>query len=99
MTGADPASKPFALTLGVIVLAFGGAIAGLFLVDYVGRPTLALTTFVTIFVIDLLVGILGFYASTSVVAQKARSRLVPMFWILLRSGVCLNRGFQKPSIC
>lgn len=45
LIGADPTSNPFALTLGLTVLAFGGAIAGLFLVDYVGRRTLALTTF------------------------------------------------------
>ena len=40
---AVPGSNPFLLALGLTILALGGAIVGLILVDYVGRRTLALT--------------------------------------------------------
>jgi hypothetical protein len=50
----------FLLVLAISILALGGAVAGLFLVDLVGRRPLALTTFVTLFIINLVVGVLGF---------------------------------------
>lgn len=50
----------FLLTLVIAILALSGAVAGLFLVDTVGRRPLALTTFVILFFIDLIVGVLGF---------------------------------------
>jgi MFS family permease len=52
--------SPFLLTLAGAILAFSGAIAGLFIVDAVGRRPLALTTFIIIFIVDLVVGVLGF---------------------------------------
>lgn len=50
----------FLLVLAAAILAFSGAVAGLFLVDLVGRRPLALTSFTIVFFIDLIVGVLGF---------------------------------------
>lgn len=50
----------FLLVLAITILAFGGAIGGLFLVDAVGRRPLALTTFVILFIINVTIGALGF---------------------------------------
>ncbi|EUC40390.1 hypothetical protein COCMIDRAFT_9724 [Bipolaris oryzae ATCC 44560] len=52
--------SPFLLALATSILAFGGAIAGLFVVDAVGRRPLALTTFTILFFINLVIGVLGF---------------------------------------
>jgi len=53
-------SNPYVLTLGLALLALGGAVAGIFVVDWMGRRTLALYSFTIIFLIDLAIGILGF---------------------------------------
>ncbi|KAH7070004.1 general substrate transporter [Paraphoma chrysanthemicola] len=52
--------SPFLLALAGAILAFAGAIAGLFVVDAVGRRPLALMTFTILFFVDLVVGVLGF---------------------------------------
>ena len=52
-------SDPFLLVFGLSILSFGGAIAGLLVVDWIGRRTLALTSFSIIFIIDLIVGVMG----------------------------------------
>ncbi|GAB7344713.1 hypothetical protein MBLNU457_3185t1 [Dothideomycetes sp. NU457] len=54
-------SNPYVLTLGLAILALGGAVTGIFVVDWMGRRTLALSSFVIIFLIDLGIGILGFF--------------------------------------
>lgn len=55
---------PFVLVIGLTLLALGGACAGLLLVDRVGRRMLALSTFVVIFIIDTVIGALGFADAT-----------------------------------
>lgn len=50
----------FLLTLIGAILALSGAVTGIFLVDTVGRRPLALTTFIIIFIINVIIGALGF---------------------------------------
>ncbi|ORX98298.1 general substrate transporter [Clohesyomyces aquaticus] len=52
--------SPFLLALAVAIVGFGGAIAGLFIVDAVGRRPLALATFIILFFVNLVIGVLGF---------------------------------------
>ncbi|KAH7310154.1 hypothetical protein BKA65DRAFT_530728 [Rhexocercosporidium sp. MPI-PUGE-AT-0058] len=47
------------------LLVLGGAITGLFLVDIIGGRTLAFTTFVIIFIINLIIGSLDFVDATN----------------------------------
>jgi hypothetical protein len=56
--------SPFLLTMVGAILAFAGAVTGIYLVDRVGRRTLALGTFIPVFCIDLIVGVLGFFDYT-----------------------------------
>jgi len=60
----DPSQNPFVLSIGLAVLALGGACTGLLLVDRVGRRTLALTTFTAVLIIDTVIGGLGFVNTT-----------------------------------
>ncbi|KAI0477063.1 general substrate transporter [Xylariaceae sp. FL0804] len=80
-------TSAFLLTLVIAILAFSGAVAGLFLVDMVGRRPLALTTFIAVFVIDLIVGILGFmgYESNAAIA-KAIAGFCCMFAFFFAAG-------------
>lgn len=66
----------FLLTLVIAILALAGAVAGLFLVDVVGRRPLALTTFTIIFAIDLIIGVLG---CTDYATNRAISRCIAAF--------------------
>lgn len=52
-------ADPFLLVFGLSILAWGGAVAGLLVVDRMGRRSLALGSFAIIFVIDLVVGVMG----------------------------------------
>jgi MFS family permease len=61
--------SPFVLSMVVALLAFTGAICGLFLVDKVGRRVLALSSFCALFVINLVVGIMGFLTLSPVVSR------------------------------
>ncbi|KAL5376276.1 hypothetical protein DPSP01_010625 [Paraphaeosphaeria sporulosa] len=72
--GSD--TSPFLLALAVAILAFSGAIAGLFVVDAVGRRPLALTTFTILFVINLIIGVLGF---TNYLENQSISRTIAGF--------------------
>ncbi|KAH8716788.1 general substrate transporter [Phaeosphaeriaceae sp. PMI808] len=68
--------SPFLLALATSILAFGGAIAGLFVVDAFGRRPLALTTFVILFIINLVIGVLGF---TNYLHNQNISRAIAAF--------------------
>jgi len=57
----SPSADPFLLVLALNILSLGGSVVGLLSVDIVGRRTLALSTFVVIFFIDLSIGIMGFF--------------------------------------
>ncbi|SPO04565.1 related to monosaccharide transporter [Cephalotrichum gorgonifer] len=71
LAGVGVSTSPFLLTLVVAVLALAGAVTGMFLVDAVGRRPLALSTFSAVFVIDLVIGVLGFqdYQSRPAIAK------------------------------
>lgn len=79
-------SNPYILTLGLAVLALGGAVAGIFVVDWMGRRTLALLSFVIIFVIDVGVGVLGFFDSADMAVSKAIAALSLMFGFFFAAG-------------
>lgn len=78
--------NPFVLTIGLAVLALAGAITGLFLVDRIGRRVLALTTFGALFVIDLVVGCLGFADVTNPAVPKAVAAFCLMFGFFFAAG-------------
>lgn len=60
LASIDHQVSPFLLVTCLGFLALSGAIVGLLVVDIVGRRTLALTTFVALFIIDLVIAVLGF---------------------------------------
>ncbi|KAF4495266.1 High-affinity glucose transporter RGT2 [Fusarium agapanthi] len=69
--------SPFLLTMVGAILVFAGAVTGIYLVDRVGRRTLALGTFTMVFCIDLVVGVLGFmdYTGNPSIASWIRPSL------------------------
>jgi len=79
-------SNPYILTLGLAILALGGAIAGIFTVDWMGRRTLALYSFSIIFFIDLGIGILGFFQHHHPAVHKAIAALSLMFAFFFAAG-------------
>lgn len=78
--------NPFVLTIGLAVLALAGAVVGLTLVDKVGRRVLALTTFSVIFVIDLVIGCLGFADLKNPAVPKAIAAFCLMFGFFFAAG-------------
>jgi SP family sugar:H+ symporter-like MFS transporter len=52
--------SPFLLTMVGAILVFAGVVTGIYLVDRLGSRILALSTFTMVFLIDLVVGVLGF---------------------------------------
>ncbi|TIA38172.1 hypothetical protein D6C78_04201 [Aureobasidium pullulans] len=85
LSQASAGINPYLLTLGLSILATGGAIVGLFLVDSVGRRTLALSVFCVIFVIDLVIGVLGFF-NDSPASAKAIAAFSLMFAFFFAAG-------------
>ncbi|KAK0390699.1 hypothetical protein NLU13_0202 [Sarocladium strictum] len=79
--------SPFLLTMVGAILAFLGAVTGIYLVDRIGRRTLALSTFIMVFCIDLVVGILGFfdYATNHSIA-KAIASMCMLFSFFFAAG-------------
>lgn len=79
--------SPFLLTMVGAILAFAGAITGIYLVDRVGRRTLALSTFTMVFCIDLVVGVLGFmdYTGNPSIA-KAIASMCMLFSFFFAAG-------------
>ena len=74
------------LTIGLAILALAGACTGLLVVDKVGRRALALTTFTAIFVIDLVVGCLGFADVKNPAVPKAVAAVCLMFGFFFAAG-------------
>ena len=60
----------FLLAFALNIIALGGSMIGLVLVDIVGRRSMLLTAYSTIFVIDLIIGSLGFAVDKNPVAIK-----------------------------
>ncbi|KAH7403272.1 general substrate transporter [Cadophora sp. MPI-SDFR-AT-0126] len=82
-----PGQDPFVLVIGLTVLALGGAVTGLLLVDRIGRRTLALGTFVPLFFINTVIGALGFVNSTTYpVVAKAIAAFSLMFGFFFAAG-------------
>ncbi|KAF5557369.1 high-affinity glucose transporter RGT2 [Fusarium napiforme] len=77
----------FLLTMVGAILALAGAVTGIYLVDRVGRRTLALTTFTMVFCIDLVVGVLGFmdYATKPSIS-KAIASMCMLFSFFFAAG-------------
>jgi hypothetical protein len=61
--------SPFTLPMVVAVLTLAGAIAELFIIDVLGRRVLALSKFIVIFIINVVVGTMGFLEPTGAVPQ------------------------------
>jgi hypothetical protein len=61
---AVPGLDPFILSIALNILSFGGSIAGMVLVDRVGRRLLALTSFSILLIINITIGGLGFVDAT-----------------------------------
>jgi SP family sugar:H+ symporter-like MFS transporter len=78
---------PFVLVIGLSILSLCGATVGLLLVDKIGRRTLALSTFTAIFIIDLVIGCLGFADTTKGMAvPKAIAAFSLMFGFFFAAG-------------
>ncbi|SMR56576.1 unnamed protein product [Zymoseptoria tritici ST99CH_1E4] len=78
--------SPFVLSMVVALLAFTGAIVGLFLVDKVGRRVLALTSFSALFAINMIVGIMGFLPVTNPMVPKVIAAFCCMFGFFFAVG-------------
>jgi len=78
--------SPFTLAMAAAVLAFGGAIVGLFVVDLVGRRVLALTSFVALAIINLVVGVMGFLPLTNPAVPKTIAAFCCMFAFFYAAG-------------
>ncbi|KAL2062343.1 hypothetical protein VTL71DRAFT_6609 [Oculimacula yallundae] len=77
---------PFVLTIGITVLALGGACVGLLLIDRIGRRTLALGTFVPLLIINIIIGGLGFADATNPDVGKAIASFSLMFAFFYAAG-------------
>ncbi|KAM0272207.1 hypothetical protein ACHAQH_008808 [Verticillium albo-atrum] len=77
---------PFLLSFGLSILSLGGSFAGLFLVDWVGRRTLALCTFSALLVINSVIGGLGFADSTNPMVTRTTAAFCLMFGFFYASG-------------
>ncbi|KAF5540164.1 high-affinity glucose transporter RGT2 [Fusarium mexicanum] len=79
--------SPFLLTMVGAILAFAGAVTGIFFVDKVGRRTLSLSTFIMVFCIDLVVGVLDFmdYTGNPSIA-KAIASMCMLFSFFFAAG-------------
>lgn len=80
-------TDPYLLVFGLSLLAIGGAVVGLFLVDSIGRRALALGTFVIILIIDVVVGALGFFnTATNSAVPKAIAAFCLVFAFFFAAG-------------
>lgn len=78
--------SPFTLAMAAAVLAFGGAIVGLFVVDLVGRRVLALTSFIALAIINVVVGVMGFLPLTNPAVPKTIAAFCCMFAFFYAAG-------------
>jgi hypothetical protein len=80
-------ANPFVLTFGLNILALGGSIIGMFLVDYIGRRPLLLWSFFSLFVVDLVIGCLGFADATKTGVVQAIAAFCLIFGFVLTVGI------------
>ncbi|KAJ0420341.1 general substrate transporter [Aspergillus carlsbadensis] len=84
---AVPGLDAFVLSIALNVLSLGGSIAGMLLVDRVGRRPLALTSFTILLIINTIVGGLGFAdASVDPSVAKAIAAFCLMFGFFYAAG-------------
>lgn len=76
----------FTLAMAAAVLAFAGAIAGLMLVDAVGRRFLALSSFTILAVINLVVGVMGFLSLENPAVSATIAAFCCMFAFFFAAG-------------
>jgi hypothetical protein len=79
-------ADPYLLVFGLSLLSLGGSAAGLFIVDWMGRRPLALTTFIIIFIIDVVIGALGFADSNNESVKKAIAAFSLLFGFFYAAG-------------
>ena len=72
-------SNPFLLVFGLNILAFGGSVVGIILVDIIGRRAMALTAFASLLTIDIIIGGLGFADATKPIVVKLIAAFSLMF--------------------
>jgi MFS transporter, SP family, sugar:H+ symporter len=86
-------SDPFLLVFGLSILALGGAVAGLVIVDRIGRRTLALWSIAIIFVIDLIIGVMGCLDLTNLQIAKTLAAFFLLFGFFFAAGFGPLVGF------
>lgn len=86
-------ADPFLLVFGLSILSFGGAIAGLLVVDWMGRRTLALTSAAVILVIDLVIGVMGCLDLTVPAIGKTLAAFFLLFGFFFAAGVSHTSPF------
>lgn len=79
-------ANPFLLVLGLNIFALGGAVVGLFVVDWMGRRILALSTFIIICIINTAVGGLGFADTAKPFVAKFIAAFCLMFGFFFAAG-------------
>jgi hypothetical protein len=79
-------SNPYLLVLGLNILGLGGAVCGLFVVDWMGRRSLALSTFTILFVIDIVIGGVAFADQTNPIVAKVTAAFCLMFAFFYAAG-------------
>ena len=80
-------SNPYLLVFALSILALGGAVTGIVLVDIIGRRPLLLASFSIIFIIDAIIGGLGFADPTSQSAIKGIAAFCLMFAFVFAVGM------------
>lgn len=80
-------ANPFVLVFGLNILILGGSIIGMVLVDTLGRRPLLLLSFLALFVVDLIIGCLGFADSTNTAVVKAIAAFCLIFGFVLAVGI------------
>lgn len=78
--------NPFLLVFGLSILSFGGSIAGLLVVDFIGRRPLALASFAVTFVIDLVIGVMGCLDLTDPSISKTLAAFFLLFGFFFFAG-------------
>lgn len=79
-------ADPFLLVLALNILSLGGSVVGLFLVEWLGRRKLALSTFTALLIIDSVMGGLGFADASNPTVTKTIAAFCLMFGFFFAAG-------------
>lgn len=80
-------ADPFLLVFGLNILILGGSIVGILLVDSIGRRPLLLLSFLSLGIIDLIIGCLGFADTTNDGVVQAIAGFSLLFGFVLAVGI------------